>query len=292
MTKTWALALVMTCLAAAAHAQCANDYRTDKKGGFLVKEFTISGTGTLSSDELAHMTAQMVGDCFDDDPDDIRLEVRALFQNRGYYAVEVKNLTLNPTDPLGIPKPMTVEATVAEGGKYSVGEIEFIGNISLSTDKLRAQFPIKKGDSFEREKYARAAASLRELYGSNGFLDLTFSFDDQGYSNSTVGLKVPITEGQQYHMGKLEILAEKNLAERLRLAWQLDEGKVYDSTYVGKYIDENRDVLPSGFGRDRVEFAKDCPKALVAVRLTVDGEGVQSEPMKDVPCEKKQTEAK
>jgi outer membrane protein assembly factor BamA len=293
MTKTWALALMLTCLPAAAQTQCANDNRTDKKAGILVKDFTISGTGALSSDEIARMTAHLIGDCYDDDPDDIRLEIRGLFQNRGYYAVEIKSLKLNPTDPLGIPKPVTVEATVAEGNKYSVGEIEFSGNTAFSTEKLRAQFPIRKGDAFERDKYARGADSLRNLYWANGFLDLTFSLNDEGYSNATVGIKIPITEGPQYHMGKLEILADKSLADRLRLAWQLDEGKVYDSTYINKYIEENRDLLPSGFGREQVSLAKDCPQAVVAVRLTIDDKDAASRaPMKNVPCEKKDSAEK
>ena len=62
-----------------------------------------------------------MGNCFNDDSDEVGKRVRALFQNRGYFLVEVRSVKLKPADPLGIPKPVTLGADVIEGPKFKVG---------------------------------------------------------------------------------------------------------------------------------------------------------------------------
>jgi outer membrane protein assembly factor BamA len=89
--------------------------------------------------------------------------LRAAFQDRGYFTVEVKHLTFKPADPLGTPKPVTVEADVAEGPKYKVGEIMFLKNHVFSSERLRDDFSLKKGDVFNRDKIASGLESLMKF---------------------------------------------------------------------------------------------------------------------------------
>jgi hypothetical protein len=137
--------LVLAYLSVAARAQCGKDQRDDPKGGIVVTDFTISGTQTMSATELAAMTGELIGNCFNDDSDEMGGRVRALFQDRGYFMVEVKSTKLKPRDPLATPKPVTMEAEVAEGPKFKVGEITFVENHAFSAEKLRQQFPLKRG---------------------------------------------------------------------------------------------------------------------------------------------------
>jgi outer membrane protein assembly factor BamA len=184
-----------------------------------------------------------------------------------------------------------MEAEVVEGQKFKIGEITFVGNHAFGAKKLREQFTVKKGDLVSRDKVVSGLNELRKFYSADGFLDLKSEADDRGSSDGIFLLNVLMTEGPQYHMGKLEIVAEKSLAERLQLAWKLNEGAIYDGTYIDKYIQENHDLLPDGFGRDRVQLAKDCPEAVIAVRLKIDDKETAA-PMKDVPCEKTQDKTK
>jgi outer membrane protein assembly factor BamA len=286
-----AFVCMAVCMTAGAWAQCAKDNRADKKGGILVTDFTITGTQALSATEIAQITGELTGSCFNDDSDEMGERVRALFQERGYFKVEVKNVSLKAGDPLGNPKPVTMDAEVNEGPLSRLNQITFLENHAFSAEKLRDAFPLKKGDVFARGKVASGLESLRKLYGTRGYLDMVCI--PSTLFSTGADLQVTFTEGNQYHMGKLEIVAEKELADRLQLAWKLPEGAVYDTTYIDKYIEENRDLLPSGFGREQVQVAKDCPEAVVGVRLTVeDKDGASRAPMKDVPCEKKNESAK
>jgi hypothetical protein len=280
----WGVVLTVLCASLWMGAQCANDQRSEKKGGVVVTDFTITGTRTLSASQLAEITGDFIGSCFNDDSEEMAERVRAEFQNEGYFRADVKHVTVKASDPLGNPKPVLVEADVDEGLQYRLDRITFLENHAFSAETLRDEFPLKKGDVFSRHKVASGLEAVRKLYARNGYLDM-YPVPDTEFA-AAAELKITVKEGPQYHMGKLEIPAEKDLADRLRLAWKLDEGVVFDSTYLDKYIEENHDLLPSGFGRERVQVAENCPEATVAVRLAVQDDSSKP-PMKDVPCEKK-----
>jgi len=278
--------LIFLALTSVLRAQCAADHRSNKNGGVLIKDFTIVGTQTLSSTELAEMTAELSGSCFDEDSEEMGERVRYIFQNRGYFSVEVKSVSLKPADPLGVPKSVLLEADVTEGLRYKLAEIGFLKNRSLSAEQLREAFPLKTGEIFETGKVMQGLESVRKLYGTNGFLDSALIPETGLGSNGTVSLKITAEEGPQYRMGKLEILAPKETATRLFSQWKLTEGEVYDQSYVDRYITENRDLLPSKFSKGDVVLGKDCPNAVVHLQLIVDPDenSSRSKP-KNIPCE-------
>jgi outer membrane protein assembly factor BamA len=272
-------------LTAVLNAQCAKDNREDKKGGIKVTDFTISGTTTLTSDELLRMTGDFIGNCYADDREEVEERLRAAFQDEDYFGVEVKKMDLKPGDPLAIPKPVTIEAEIVEGPRYKLAEIDFVGNHAFPAERLRREFPMKKGDVFRRGVVASGLDSLRELYGTAGYLDFTPVPETMPASNATLTLNLTIDEGRQYHMGKLDIVAGKEVAARLQAAWKLPEGSPYDKKYIDDFIATNRTLLPSGFSRENVDMGINCPEAQVSLRLTVDPtEDTSHSKPESVPC--------
>jgi outer membrane protein assembly factor BamA len=283
----WALFVAILAHAGfSACTKCVNDHRSNKNAGILITDFTITGTQTIGTTDLARITGDMIGSCFDEDSEEMEQRVRASFQDLGYFKVEVKSLRFKPRDPLGVPKPVTLEGEVSEGARYKLAEITFVENHAFSSETLRQQFPLKRGDLFARGKVASGLQSLRKLYGTHGFLDWTAIPETTFDSNATANLNVSIQEGPQYHMGKLDTVADKELAARLHAQWKLAEGDVYDRTYIDQFLEINRDSLPPGFGRANVQTIQNCPDALVVVRLIVDSAEDTSHPEpKNVPCE-------
>jgi outer membrane protein assembly factor BamA len=281
--------LVLSLLTATVRADCVKkqDHRSNKNSGVLITEFTITGTQTLSSDELNRIRGQLIGGCYNDDSDELQERIRALFQNRGYFGFELKNLNIKSLDPLGLPKPVILEADVNEGPLFRLAQITFSGNRAFSSTKLRNGFPLKNGELFIREKIASGLDTLRKLYSKEGFLDFTSVPDTEFSSNATVLLNITIDEGPQYRMGKLDVVARKEAAERLRAAWQLPEGAVFDLTYIDKYLNANRSLLPPEFTRDAVQVLRDCPNGSVQVRLPIDVSSTMSQPpLKNIDCQK------
>jgi len=289
----WAWLFVLFLISPLLSAQCAKDNRTNKNGGIHVIDFTISGTQTISATDLARITAAMIGNCYDEDSDEMGDRVRALFQDRGYFQVEVKSLRVKPRDPLGVPKPVTLEGELSEGARYKLGQVSFVQNLAFTAEELREQFPIKKGALMERTKIAMGLESLRKLYVTRGYLEFVAIPETTFSSNATVDLRVVLEEGPQYHMGKVEIMAEKKRAARLRAEWKLAEGDVYDGSYLDDYLAANHSLLPANFGRADVQIIQNCPEALIHLRLIVDPtQNTSTSVPKSVPCEEHDKEPK
>jgi len=281
----WALFLSLFLSAAFLRADCANDHRSSKNAGILITDFTITGTQTIGATELADITSDLIGSCFDEGSEQLEERIRASFQNRGYFAAKVKRLGFKPSDVLGVPKPVTLEAEISDGPRYKLAEITFVENHAFSSQSLRKQFPLRRGDVFSRGKIASGLMSLRKLYGTEGFLDWTAIPDTKFASNGTANLNISIQEGPQYHMGKLDIVAAEEVSVRLWAEWKLAEGDVYDHTYIDQYLDANRDLLPAGFSRADVHIIQNCPDAVVEVRLIIDtAEGTSHAEPKNVSC--------
>jgi len=269
------------------HAQCGKDHRSNKDAGILISDFTISGTQAIGATEIARITSDFIGACFDEDSDEMEERVRASFQDRGYFTVKVESMEFKPRDPLDVPKPVMLEAEISEGPRYKLGEITFTDNHALSSKKLREQFPLKRGDLFERGRVGAGLESLRNLCVTQGFLNFSAVPETTFASNAIANLNISIEEGPQYHMGKLGIVAEKETAARLHAEWKLTEGAVYDQSYIDRYLDTNRDLLPVGFSRADVQTIQNCPDAVVEVRIMVDPAKDESHAeMKNIPCEK------
>ncbi|HTT18969.1 MAG TPA: hypothetical protein VMG82_08485 [Candidatus Sulfotelmatobacter sp.] len=70
-------------------AKCVDDHRSNKDAGVLITDFTITGTQTITSTDLAAITSDVIGSCFDEDSEEMQERLRASFQDRGYFKVEV-----------------------------------------------------------------------------------------------------------------------------------------------------------------------------------------------------------
>jgi outer membrane protein assembly factor BamA len=89
--------------------------------------------------------------------------------------------------------------------------------------------------------------AIKELYGSHGYVTATIKanaeFDDVA---GTVAYHLVVTEGYVYHMGELEFRGiDNNLTARLRAAWKLRPGDVYDATYLKQFLPQARKLLPA-----------------------------------------------
>lgn len=269
-------------------AQCVKDNRTHKNPGIVITDFTISGTQNISATDLARITSDMIGSCYNEDSEEMQERVRASFQDRGYFQAEVKSLRVKPRDPLGVPKPVTLEGEVSDGPQYKLGQVTFLKNHAFAAEELRDQFPLNKGALMERDKISMGLEGLRKLYGTSGYLDLVFFPETRFSLNATVDLNITIEEGPQYRMGKLEIVAEKEPTVRLLAQWKLAEGDIYDNTYIDDFLAATHDLLPADFSTTNVQITQNCPDALVQVRLVVDpAQDTLKSQTKNVPCEER-----
>jgi outer membrane protein assembly factor BamA len=93
---------------------------------------------------------------------------------------------------------------------------------------------------------------IQKLYGSRGFMTATITPEaafDEGAA--TVVIRLDVKEGFAYHMGELEFRGlDNSLMARLRAAWKIRPGDVYDSTYLSEYLEAAHKLLPTNLDWD------------------------------------------
>jgi outer membrane protein assembly factor BamA len=284
--RSLSVLLVLVLITLPSHAQCSADSRNDKKAGIQIIDLVITGTQTLTSDQIAEIASDFIGACFNDDNDEMESRIRAAFQEHGYYAAQVKSFTFKARDPIAVPKPVFAEADAVEGLIYKIDGISFLNNRAFSSEVLRQHLSVKNGEVFTRSHIATGFDAIRKLYGSAGYLDMTFSIGDVPTSAATVQFNLTFDEGPQYHLNSVEIMAEKSLAAKLLGEWKLQDGAVYDAGYIDEFLDANHSLLPQSFIRESVKIRQNCPEAQVDVRPIVDpSQDSAKTDFRNIPCE-------
>lgn len=234
----------------------------------FVESFVIAGTQSVDSAEIAKITGAIAGSRFDDDSDELKERIQAQFRDRGYFTAEVNELDIKVIDPLASPKAIRLEAQVTEGPRCKLSVVEFTGNHAILSKLLRAKFPFKAGDNFTRPKVLTGLVSIQKAYGSLGFLDIVLVPSTKLDSANTVKLSIDVDEGTQYRMGKLDVLAEADVADRLRTRWELQSGSIFNRNYVDRFVSENQSALPADFtAANGVNLLRDCRDGTVSVHL-------------------------
>jgi len=259
--------------------------RSDNK--IVVQEIVISGTSTLTSEQLSDISNTLTSKTMGDDDDVVEACITYEFQQRGFFDANVTNLKVVALDPLAKKKPVRVDAEVDEGPLYHLAEIRFTGNKSLSTDELRQGFPLRAGDIFDAEKVRLGIESLANQYSAKGFLEWVLTPPDtEKASDGKVTVTFAIEEGIQYRMGELNISGNSELAQKLERNWELKPGEPYDPAYLEKFLAANRELLPDGFDNDRdVLWLRDCADNTVNVTIALDPKRPWKPKPPDKPCE-------
>ncbi|PYY02056.1 MAG: outer membrane protein assembly factor BamA [Acidobacteria bacterium] len=166
--------------------------------------------------------------------------VRFFYQTKGYFKVLVDDpkTKIRDTSP-GFPylfrhsgKVVDIRVPIQEGDRYRLGKIDF-KNVkqNFNVKALRAQFPIKDGDIFNRESIAKGLENLRKAYGELGFINFSAvpetTVDED---KKTVSLDVDIDEGKQFFVRRIEFTGNTTTRDKvIRRELALEEGNVYNS---------------------------------------------------------------
>jgi outer membrane protein insertion porin family len=166
--------------------------------------------------------------------------VRYYYQTKGYFKVLVDDpkTKIRDTKP-GFPylarhsgKVVDITVPVEEGDQYRLGTITFQGSKAITNTKaLRAQFPLKDGDIFNRDAIAKGLENLRKAYGELGFINFSAvpqeSIDDK---NKIISLTMDLDEGKAFSVRRIEFTGNTTTRDKvIRRELALEEGNNYNS---------------------------------------------------------------
>jgi outer membrane protein insertion porin family len=177
-----------------------------------------------------------------------------IYRERGYLKVacappqpKVVKSTESRTGETAQITFVDVTFPVTAGKQYKLSGMEWSGNKEFSAEALQPLLHARVGQPANTVQLEDDLRAVQELYGSRGYIlasvKVEAEFDDAA---GTVALRLAVDEGSLYHMGELEFRGiDNNLTARLRAAWKIRPGDVYDATYLKQFLPQARKLLPA-----------------------------------------------
>ena len=132
---------------------------------------------------------------------------------------------------------IAIVAPIETGPAYEWNGVTWKGNSALGVLELETLFPLHGGDFADGTKIENGWQAVRDAYARRGYLNAdlvaTPQFDDAA---KRVAYTASITEGPQYHMGKLVLTGLSIEGERrIRAAWKIAPGDVFDKSVYDEF---------------------------------------------------------
>jgi outer membrane protein assembly factor BamA len=190
----------------------------------------------------------------------VQRQLLPVYYARGYLRAEfgepqpkvVKQPAAETEDGPRNQTVVDVTFAVTPGRQYKLKSVEWSGNHEFSTDTLQKMVRAEPGQPANTVRLGDNLKDIQKLYGSRGFITCTIKpdaqFDDAA---GTVVIRLDVKEGYVYHMGELEFRGlDNSLTAKLRNAWKIRPGEVYDSTYLSEYLPAAHKLLPTALDWD------------------------------------------
>jgi outer membrane protein assembly factor BamA len=136
---------------------------------------------------------------------------------------------------------------VSPGRQYKLKSLDWSGNHEFPSDQLAKMMHAQTGQPADLVRITDDLKQVQTLYGSHGFITAELKpepqFDDAA---AAVTITLDVKEGFAYHMGDLQFRGlDNSLTAKLRDAWQMRRGDVYNAGYLDQYLPAAQKLLPA-----------------------------------------------
>jgi outer membrane protein insertion porin family len=181
--------------------------------------------------------------------EDLEVGVRGLYQDHGYFKVDVdvKDLKTVDVNRAGVPGPWpgfgakhgkatNITISIQEGEQYHMGKLSFRSadpdtGLIFKPEFLQRVFPLKEGDIFDADKIRKSLDTFRKLYGDYGYIDFTAEpLFDVNDAKKVVNLTLQFDQQKQFFVRRIEFSGNTTTRDKvIRRELLLDEGQVFSN---------------------------------------------------------------
>ncbi|MCD8141384.1 MAG: outer membrane protein assembly factor BamA [Planctomycetaceae bacterium] len=220
----------------------------------IIRRIEFAGNQQIKTRKLNTLIESKVGERFD--AGRANRDRRAIedFLHKEYYYFGEVEVDVQPFED-----GVRLVYDISEGGRLYVGDITFRGNTVFTDKELFAKMETKRSGLISRGKYLRRAFErdlerIRMSYLDKGYLDvrvierpmqITANVPKSRWQRRDVFLHVDIDEGDQYHVGSVNIeFASTSLVSEpsIRAAIKTMPGTVYSPITIQEDAMKIRDV--------------------------------------------------
>ena len=243
----------------------------------VVRELEIDGAERIKAKRLRKAIPVKINDPVNEEQlEKGRQAVIDVYRGRGFNDATVQYKVETIEERRGTAR---VVYTVDEGGKAAVRRVEFEGNEHFSERALRKKMKTRgktlvhfldKSGRLDEVQLQQDLDSVREFYQNHGYIDVEVKDVRKEREDGRMIITIAITEGPQYHVGKIAISGyHVTTEEKIRALLKMKEGEVYspkalrddakavaDAYGSGGYVDllVTPEGLPAGTARIDVHY--------------------------------------
>ena len=134
------------------------------------------------------------------------LRLESYYKSFGYFNARIGREVTEANNG----KWLTIRYIIDEGPRYKIRNVSFVGNSAFSTEQLNSMVELKPGSEgmpeFNVSKMNQDVVSLRDLYGSQGFVYSNVEAEPRFLEEpGALDIVYRIEEGKQYRVGNINV---------------------------------------------------------------------------------------
>ncbi|MBK9303216.1 MAG: outer membrane protein assembly factor BamA [bacterium] len=228
----------------------------DEGGKIKARRIEFEGNAVFTDEQLRKQMKQSTGGFlksatfkkqqFEED----KARIVAWYQDHGYL-----DATVDADELAFVEDREKVDLTlrVTEGPLYSVGDVNWEGNVVYDDIAVARLITLEKGQIFREGEYQETLQALHSLYWDSGYIYITIE-PERHIREQVVGLTFRFQEGSPARVRNVQVVDNLKTHDAVVLReMQLFPGDVFSNSLVGL---SQRDIFQLGFFEDvQVDFA-------------------------------------
>ncbi len=228
----------------------------DEGGKIKARRIEFEGNAVFTDEQLRKQMKQSTGGFlksatfkkqqFEED----KARIVAWYQDHGYL-----DATVDADELAFVEDREKVDLTlrVTEGPLYSVGDVNWEGNVVYDDIAVARLITLEKGQIFRESEYQETLQALHSLYWDSGYIYITIE-PERHIREQVVGLTFRFQEGSPARVRNVQVVDNLKTHDAVVLReMQLFPGDVFSNSLVGL---SQRDIFQLGFFEDvQVDFA-------------------------------------
>ena len=261
----------------------------------VVREIEIDGAERVTAKKIRKDIGLKINQPVNEEEmEKARQKIIERYQAKGFTDIDVK-YRVDPIDEKRGTARVTY--TINEGVKGAVRRIHFEGNDHFGETVLRKQMKTRgktlisffdKSGRLDETQLQQDLDSIKEFYQNHGYIDVEVKDVRKERENGPMIITIVVTEGPQYHVGKISVSGEKaTTEEKIRHLLKMNEGAVYspkalhddakaiaDAYGTGGYVDLSivPQGSPAGPGRIDVHYQIEEGNRFFVQRINIVGD--------------------
>jgi len=196
----------------------------------IVKEINLTGAIRVPADDLKGVMFTRVGGTFREEilPRDLTI-LQAAYYDRGFVDVKIDNPLLSTSAD---KRFINVSIKIEEGEVYSLGKIDFSGDLLGPKEGLGKLMTSRQGELFNRSKLSKDISAITDVYLDQGYAFANITPLAQLHREQRlVDCTFDIQKGNQVYIERIDLRGNiKTREEKIRREMQIHEGELFSGT--------------------------------------------------------------